>query len=76
MGTLPARIEYPAGARVNGPVSFAIIGAAGAWARGEASGPYSLADACQDHLLGLAIEESARMGADVLTSIESWAETA
>ncbi len=45
----------------------------GAWARGEAAGPYPLADACQDHLLGLAIEESARTGADVRVTKEKWA---
>lgn len=43
------------------------------WARGEAGVPYSLADACQDHLLGLAIEESARTGREVVTEIEVWA---
>lgn len=45
----------------------------GAWARSGAAGPYSLADACQDHLLGLAIEESARTGTDVRTNREAWA---
>jgi len=47
--------------------------ATGAWARGEADGPYPLAEACQDHLLGLAIEESARTGADVRVTKEVWA---
>jgi predicted dehydrogenase len=47
--------------------------ATGRWARGEAPGPYSLADACQDHLLGLAIEESARTRADVRVTKEAWA---
>lgn len=46
--------------------------ATGLWARGEADGPYSLADASQDHLLGLAIEESARNRADVRTNKEVW----
>ena len=45
----------------------------GLWARSEGPEPYSLADACQDHLLGLAIEESARTGADVRTTKEDWA---
>jgi predicted dehydrogenase len=45
----------------------------GRWARGEGPGPYSLADACQDHLLGLAIEESARSRTDVRTTKEVWA---
>ncbi|MCL1899267.1 MAG: Gfo/Idh/MocA family oxidoreductase [Promicromonosporaceae bacterium] len=47
--------------------------ATGAWARGEAAGPYSLAQACQDHALGLAIEESARTGQDVTVAGEAWA---
>jgi predicted dehydrogenase len=45
----------------------------GNWARSEGPGPYSLAEACQDHLLGLAIEESARTRADVRTNKEVWA---
>ena len=45
----------------------------GLWARGEAAGPYPLADACQDHLLGLAIEESARTRADVRVTKQNWA---
>ncbi|GAB2471643.1 Gfo/Idh/MocA family protein [Xylanimonas ulmi] len=47
--------------------------AVGAWARGEAAGPYSLAQACQDHALGLAIEESARTHRDVVVEGEPWA---
>lgn len=47
--------------------------AVGAWARGEAEGPYSLASACQDHALGLAIEESARIHRDVVVADEPWA---
>lgn len=45
----------------------------GAWARSDGPEPYSLANACQDHLLGLAIEESARTGADVRVTKEEWA---
>ncbi|MCS5717509.1 Gfo/Idh/MocA family oxidoreductase [Herbiconiux sp. CPCC 205763] len=45
----------------------------GRWARSEGPEPYPLADACQDHLLGLAIEESARNRADVRTNKEVWA---
>jgi predicted dehydrogenase len=48
------------------------LAATGAWARGEAPGPYPLADACQDHAIALAIEESARTGADVRVSGEAW----
>lgn len=47
--------------------------AVGAWARDEAVGPYSLAQACQDHALGLAIEESARTHQDVVVEGEPWA---
>jgi predicted dehydrogenase len=45
----------------------------GAWTRGEGPEPYPLAEACQDHLISLAIEESARTGATVTTSREAWA---
>lgn len=45
----------------------------GRWARGEGAEPYPLADACQDHLLGLAIGEAARTGADVRVGRDVWA---
>ncbi len=45
----------------------------GRWARDEGPPPYPLADGCQDHLLGLAIEESATTGAPVETAREKWA---
>jgi hypothetical protein len=41
----------------------------GRWARGEGPEPYPLAEACQDHLVALAIEESA----PVTTQQEAWA---
>ena len=44
----------------------------GEWARGDGAEPYPLADACQDHLLGLAIGESARTGADVRVAPDVW----
>lgn len=43
------------------------------WVRGEGPPPYPLADGLQDHLLGLAIEESARLGRPVVTATEPWA---
>ncbi|MEZ0163455.1 Gfo/Idh/MocA family protein [Kineococcus sp. LSe6-4] len=46
---------------------------AAAWARGEGPGPYPLAGAAQDHLLGLAIGESVRTGGAVTTTREAWA---
>ena len=45
----------------------------GRWARGDGPEPYPLAEACQDHLLGLAIGESARTGADVRVTRQPWA---
>jgi predicted dehydrogenase len=44
-----------------------------AWAAGTGEAPYPLAEACQDHLIGLAIEESARSGRPVTTGREPWA---
>ena len=44
----------------------------GQWARGDGAEPYPLAEACQDHLLGLAIGESARTGTDVRVAREVW----
>ena len=44
-----------------------------AWVRGEGESPYPLADGCQDHMVALAVEESASTGAPVTTSVEAWA---
>ncbi|WP_432840037.1 Gfo/Idh/MocA family protein [Dactylosporangium sp. CA-092794] len=46
----------------------------GAWARDGAPPPYPLAEACQDHLLALAVEESLVAGATVRTARRPWAE--
>jgi predicted dehydrogenase len=43
-----------------------------AWSRGDGPPPYPLAEASQDHLLSLAIEESARIGRPVTTAAEPW----
>jgi predicted dehydrogenase len=48
------------------------LAAVGRWARDEVPAPYPLAQGCQDHALGLAIEESARTGADVRVAKEVW----
>ena len=50
----------------------AIAEATGAWAREEAAEPYPLAEACEDHALALAIEESVRIGTSVRTVTEPW----
>ncbi|GLW06197.1 hypothetical protein Misp01_13270 [Microtetraspora sp. NBRC 13810] len=44
-----------------------------AWCRGEAPAPYPLAEACQDHLLSLAILDSQAAGTPVTTVREPWA---
>ena len=44
-----------------------------AWCRGDGAPPYPLADGCQDHLVALAIDESAANGTPVTTSLEAWA---
>ncbi|QGQ18029.1 gfo/Idh/MocA family oxidoreductase [Cellulomonas sp. JZ18] len=51
-----------------------LIDGTGAWVRGEAPPPYPLADGMQDHLLGIAMQESARTGQPVTTSAEAWAD--
>ncbi|MEJ5943729.1 Gfo/Idh/MocA family oxidoreductase [Pseudokineococcus basanitobsidens] len=50
-----------------------VLADAGAWARDEGPPPYPLAQACQDHAIGLAIGESARTGTDVRVAGEPWA---
>jgi predicted dehydrogenase len=45
----------------------------GAWARDEGPEPYPLAEGLQDHLIGVAIEESRATGRDVTTTTEAWA---
>ena len=50
----------------------ALLDATGAWVRGDAPPPYPLADGCQDHLLGLAIEEAGRTGEPVHVPEQPW----
>jgi predicted dehydrogenase len=45
----------------------------GAWTRGEGPPPYPLADGCQDHVIGLAIDESVASGKTVRVPVETWA---
>jgi predicted dehydrogenase len=47
--------------------------ATAAWARDDGPPPYPLAEACQDHLLGLAIDEAVATGQRVITAREAWA---
>jgi predicted dehydrogenase len=46
------------------------------WVRDAGPAPYPLAQACQDHLIALAIEQSAATGAPVVTGVEPWADAA
>lgn len=52
----------------------AIMVATGTWAKDEGPAPYPLADGCQDHLVGLAIDEAVTTGHKFVTSVEAWAE--
>ncbi len=47
--------------------------ATGEWARDGGPPPYPLADGCQDHLIALAIDESAAGGLPVTTEAQAWA---
>ncbi|MBS2963410.1 Gfo/Idh/MocA family oxidoreductase [Actinocrinis puniceicyclus] len=50
-----------------------ILTATADWARDEGPQPYPLAEACQDHLLALAIDRAAETGERVTTQLEPWA---
>jgi len=74
--TILYRNPFP-GLRLNDDeiaISTMLTGMA-AWARCNGAPPYPLADACQDHLVSLAIEASAATGSPVTTSVEAWAAT-
>ena len=49
-----------------------LLSTTAAWVRGEGPEPYPLAEASQDHLIGLAIGQSAQLGTQVVTEIEPW----
>ena len=53
-----------------------LVQAMAMWVRGQGPAPYPLADGLQDHLVGLAIQESARVGVTVKTSEEAWSTAA
>lgn len=50
-----------------------VLEAMGDWVHGEGPEPYPLAEACQDHALALAMDESLAAGATVRTSRWPWA---
>jgi hypothetical protein len=43
------------------------------WCRGKGTPPCPLADASQDHMIGLAIQESLKTGSTIVTSTQPWA---
>jgi hypothetical protein len=49
-----------------------VLLSAARWARGEGPGPYDLAEACHDHLIGLAVHRSVESGAPVTTPDVPW----
>ena len=49
-----------------------LLDATASWVRDEGPEPYPLADGAQDHLIALAIEESAAKDQPVSTSVEAW----
>lgn len=49
-----------------------LLGATGRWARDEGPPPYPLADACEDHALALAVEESLATGKTVRSRPGPW----
>lgn len=51
----------------------AMLDRMGDWCRGEGDPPYPLANAAQDHLIGLAIGQSVKLGLPVTTGREVWA---
>lgn len=44
-----------------------------AWVRDEGPPPYPLAQACQDHLISLAVDQAVETGNRVLTAVQDWA---
>lgn len=50
-----------------------VLRQAARWAVGDGDGPYPLADACQDHLVALAVHEAVETGRTVRTRTAPWA---
>jgi predicted dehydrogenase len=50
----------------------ALLAGMTAWCHGDGEPPYPLAEACQDHLIALAIEESASTGQRIVAGPEPW----
>ncbi|MGP3918826.1 Gfo/Idh/MocA family protein [Nonomuraea sp. 10N515B] len=73
-GRVIYRNPFTGAARSDDDIAVAdILERAGAWARQEGPPPYPLAQACQDHLISVAIETSVKTGGPVTTGEEAWA---
>jgi predicted dehydrogenase len=73
-GAVAYRNPYQGARLAEDDISVAtLLDRMGEWCRGDGPEPYPLADACQDHLVALAVEESALTGATVRTTSEPWA---
>ncbi|MFG6202141.1 Gfo/Idh/MocA family protein [Nonomuraea sp. JJY05] len=73
-GRVVYRNPFEGASRSDDDIAVAdILERTGAWARQEGPPPYPLAEACQDHLISLAIGESAKTGGPVTTGKEAWA---
>jgi len=73
-GRVLYRFPFPGSRMSEDDVAVAdLLVRTGAWARGEGPEPYPLADGLQDHLISVAIGESAATGREVTTARETWA---
>ena len=73
-GRVIYRNPFAGAARSDDDIAVAdILERTGAWTRQEGPPPYPLAEACQDHLISLAIIEAAKAGTAVTIGKEAWA---
>jgi predicted dehydrogenase len=73
-GAVLYRNPYPGARLSDEEIAIAtVLQETGRWRRGTGPEPYPLADACQDHLVALAIQAAAVTGEPVWTDGEPWA---
>jgi predicted dehydrogenase len=72
-GTVLFRNEFEGARLSDDDIGVAeLLSRTGRWVLEGGEPPYPLADACQDHLVSLAIDEAAATGAVVQTEVEAW----
>jgi predicted dehydrogenase len=72
-GAILYRNPFPGARLADEDLSIgALLAGMTAWCHGDAEPPYPLAEACQDHLIALAIEESARTGRPAVAGPQPW----